>query len=559
MSGRAAKKRRRWPWLVVGTPLLVIALLVGSWALAMRAQGDRVARNVRLAGHDVGHASPGDLARLVDQMADDARTTPIHITTSDHHEYDTTASAVGLSIDRGATERAVLAFDRSGFAPLRPFRWAASFATRRTVSPRYTVDRDALAAALPAIEGDDRTAPAEPSISQTAPGAISVVAGVPGHGIDAQQLGDAVLAAAPHHPPGAPFEVRVDERAIPPTFTDAQAQTVADEATRLARQQLTLTVDGKSKVLDVPTVAAWFRAVPHEHALTLAVDGDVLKFTVAKLFGDSIGQAPADATFSILDGKPVLQPGHDGRTCCEAGAGDAILQALRAHQTAVTVGLVVQHPSLTTEQARQLGIVEEVGQPDMFGPTTHHACCESRVVNIHKIADIVRGHVILPGETFSVNGFVGQRTKERGFVDAPVIYNATHDHDIGGGVSQFATTMFNAAFFAGLDLTEYQSHSLEISRYPRGREATISWPAPDLKITNSTPYGVLLWPTYDDTSLTVHLYSTHFVDVAAQPTSDAKAGQCTRVTTPRLRTYLDGHTAEDKVYALYQPADGVRC
>jgi vancomycin resistance protein YoaR len=158
-----------------------------------------------------------------------------------------------------------------------------------------------------------------------------------------------------------------------------------------------------------------------------------------------------------------------------------------------------------------------------------------------------------------VNGFVGQRTKERGFVDAPVIYNATHDHDIGGGVSQFATTMFNAAFFAGLDLTEYQSHSLYISRYPRGREATISWPAPDLKITNSTPYGMLLWPTYDETSLTVHIYSTHFVDVEAQPTTDARAGRCTRVTTPRLRTYLDGHTAQDKVSALYQPADGVRC
>jgi vancomycin resistance protein YoaR len=181
------------------------------------------------------------------------------------------------------------------------------------------------------------------------------------------------------------------------------------------------------------------------------------------------------------------------------------------------------------------------------------------VTNIHKIADIVRGHVILPGETFSVNDFVGKRTKEKGFVDAPVIYNATHDHDIGGGVSQFATTMFNAAFFAGLELTEYQSHSLVISRYPRGREATISWPAPDLKVTNSTPYGVLIWPTYDETSLTVHLYSTHFVDVEAQPTSDARSGRCTRVTTPRLRTYLDGHTAEDKVFALYQPADGVRC
>jgi vancomycin resistance protein YoaR len=236
-----------------------------------------------------------------------------------------------------------------------------------------------------------------------------------------------------------------------------------------------------------------------------------------------------------------------------------VLAALQSNTPTLTLSVVTHRPPLTTEAAQQLGILEEVGQPETFGPTTHHACCESRVTNIHLIADIVRGHVILPGETFSVNDFVGQRTAARGFVDAPVIYNATEAHDIGGGVSQFATTLFNASFFAGLDLVSYQSHSLSISRYPRGREATISWPAPDLKIKDSTPYGILLWPTYDATTLTVHMYSTHFVDVTAGGTQDAKSGVCTRVTTPRVRTYLDGHVENDSVSALYQPADGVHC
>ena len=558
MADHRIKRRRRWPWFAVGVPVLVVVLLVAAWGVAANARGDKVARNVKLAGHDVGGMDRAGLARLIDQFAEDERTTPVHISTNEHHEYDTTVSALGLSVDKGATADAALAFDRTGFAPLRPFEWAASFVKQRTVSLRFTVDPTALAAALPGLEGDNRTAATEPSIGSPSPGAIEVAAGKPGHGIDAARLTTALLAVAPRHTPGTPLDVRVDEAAIAPTFTDAEAQKVADEATRLARQQLTLTVDGKSKAVDVPTVAMWFRAVPHDHALQLAIDPAVLKLTVTALFG-TIGQEPADASFSVEDGKPVLHPGHDGTTCCEDTAPATILTALRANQSAATIGLVARHPALTTEHAMQLGIVEEVGQPDTFGPTTHHACCEGRVTNIHKIADIVRGHVILPGETFSVNGFVGQRTKERGFVDAPVIYNATHDHDIGGGVSQFATTMFNAAFFAGLDLTEYQSHSLYISRYPRGREATISWPAPDLKITNSTPYGVLIWPTYDDTSLTVHLFSTHFVDVEAQPTSDAHSGQCTRVTTPRVRTYVDGHTAQDKVSALYQPADGVRC
>ena len=71
---------------------------------------------------------------------------------------------------------------------------------------------------------------------------------------------------------------------------------------------------------------------------------------------------------------------------------------------------------------------------------------------------------------------------------------------VGGGISQFATTTFNAAFFGGLDLVEYQSHSIYISRYPYGREATLSFPKPDLVIGNNTPYGVLIWPTYTGTS-----------------------------------------------------------
>jgi vancomycin resistance protein YoaR len=538
--------------------VLVLVLLVGIWALATRTQHDRVARNVSLAGHDVGGNSPEDLARLVDQLATDEHTTPIHIATPTH-SYDTTAGALGLTLDPAATTAAVLDVDRSGSPVLRPFRWAASWFGPRKVPPRFGLDRGALIEALPAIEGENRTEAVEPTIAMTDPGAIVVTPGTSGHGLDPDQLADALLAAAPTTAPGAPIEVHVTERDLAPRFSDATARTLADEATQLARRQLSISVEGKSKQLDVATVASWMRVAGRNDSLVLTVDPDALNLTVATLFGDTIGQPAADASFTIEDGKPVLHPSHDGTVCCEADAGDAVLSALRDNKGAVALGLIAQKPVLTTEHAQQLGIVEEVGQPDMFGPTTRHACCEGRVTNIHKIADIVRGHVILPGDTFSVNEFVGKRTKERGFVDAPVIYNGTHAHDIGGGVSQFATTTFNAAFFAGLDISQYQSHSLYISRYPRGREATISWPAPDLKIMNSTPYGVLLWPTYDGASLTVHVYSTHFVDVEAGPTTDARSGRCTKVTTPRTRSYLDGHVAQDKFFALYQPADGVKC
>jgi vancomycin resistance protein YoaR len=243
------------------------------------------------------------------------------------------------------------------------------------------------------------------------------------------------------------------------------------------------------------------------------------------------------------------------------------------------------------ESVRKLGVTEVVGS---F--TTNHAAGEPRVTNIHRMADIVRGSIIDPGGTFSLNDTVGRRTVEKGFVEAPVI-DAEYKFakDIGGGVSQFSTTMFNAAFFAGLDIPTYGMHGIYISRYPYGREATLDFPSLDLKVRNSTPYGVLVWPTYSATSITVTLYSTHFVEGAqtnqtteeiettqtievpttappADPDPNAPTTEppvtepptpqvykCTRVTTERTRTYVDGHTSVDKFYALYAPKEGVVC
>jgi vancomycin resistance protein YoaR len=281
---------------------------------------------------------------------------------------------------------------------------------------------------------------------------------------------------------------------------------------------------------------------------TLADLGDLLK---------DAGTAPADARFTIEGGRPVILAGVDGTGCCDRDAITTLLRAVEdGERGTVRLPLKTVEPEQTTVDLEKLGVVEEVGS---F--TTRHKCCENRVQNIHRIADLVRGVVISPGETFSVNQHVGKRTTEKGFVVDHVIENGSFSEAVGGGISQFATTTFNAAFFAGLDLKEYQSHSIYISRYPFGREATLSYPKPDLVIGNSTPYGVLVWPTYTETSLTVTLYSTRFVhgEQAAQSQAPVGPNGCIRVTTERTRTYVDGTTKKDKVYAVYRPSEGVQC
>jgi vancomycin resistance protein YoaR len=126
--------------------------------------------------------------------------------------------------------------------------------------------------------------------------------------------------------------------------------------------------------------------------------------------------------------------------------------------------------------------------PDVVSAfTTPFDCCPPRVTNIRRAAQLLDGTVIKPHRRFSMNVALGQRTRARGFVSAPMISAGRLVDSVGGGISQVATTLYNAAFFAGLRLVAHTPHSFYISRYPMGREATISWGGPELVFENNWP------------------------------------------------------------------------
>jgi vancomycin resistance protein YoaR len=256
--------------------------------------------------------------------------------------------------------------------------------------------------------------------------------------------------------------------------------------------------------------------------------------------------------------------------CCEDGSSAAILTAIqRGGPRRAELALVDGEASFTAADAEAWGIEQPVGgnnawrngAPTTAGPgfTTYHDAGGARVTNIHRMADLVRGAVIPPGGSFSINDHVGVRTAEKGFVGAGAIRDGLHVTEIGGGVSQFATTMFNAAYFAGLPIDESQAHSEYFDRYPRGREATMGYPEPDLSFTNDTPYGIMIWTSYTDTSLTVTLYSTPYARGEQTGITEGRAGNCDVVTTTRTITYPDGRTATDQFRATYRPGEGQRC
>jgi vancomycin resistance protein YoaR len=144
--------------------------------------------------------------------------------------------------------------------------------------------------------------------------------------------------------------------------------------------------------------------------------------------------------------------------------------------------------------------------PDVVGAfTTLYPCCQPRVVNIRRAAHGIDGRALASGDRFSLNAALGPRTRAKGYVPAPMIAGGRLVDSVGGGISQVATTLYNAAFFAGLELIAHTPHSFYIDRYPMGREATVSWGGPELIFRNQWAAPVRVRVATTRTSVTVRL------------------------------------------------------
>ena len=161
-------------------------------------------------------------------------------------------------------------------------------------------------------------------------------------------------------------------------------------------------------------------------------------------------------------------------------------------------------PAISTAKAEGMGIKERVSvHTESFEYT------ENRSTNIGLLADALDGMLVAPGQVWSINAATGPRTPGMGYKEAPVIVNGQLSPDIGGGICNVSTTVFNTAFFGGYEIVERYPHDFYISHYPDGRDASIYYDgAMDFKFKNDSPYYVLIKTDHTDSSVTVAFYST---------------------------------------------------
>lgn len=190
---------------------------------------------------------------------------------------------------------------------------------------------------------------------------------------------------------------------------------------------------------------------------------------------------PINATLSKTDGEII--PHENGVYFDIDQLVNCVIEA-SAHTVLELAGIEVV-PFLRTEHLQEL--------TDLLGDfSTSLLGSPARVENIRLSALAINNTVLLPGQEFSFNGIVGERTMEKGYRSAPIILGETVASGVGGGICQTSTTLYNAVRKAGLEIVERRIHSIAPSYIKHGMDATVAWPYTDFKFLNNLQKAVIV-------------------------------------------------------------------
>ncbi|MGH3517001.1 MAG: VanW family protein [Haloechinothrix sp.] len=481
----------------------VMGILVLIYAADLLLSAGDVPRGVTVAGVEVGGMSETEAEETLRRELEPRLAEPVTIKAGDvEAELDPTES--GLGVDWQGT------LDRAGQQTLSPITRLTSLFTTREVGILGQYDDDKLGKALDKLAEDELNhKKTEGTIKfEPVPDTDGEVKAVPVKPRIGQQLADpdgAVDRVGRSWLAAGGVELPVDVEPVKATLEGVQA-TLDETVAPAIAAPVTVEGDGADATLRPNDIGDAFTfAAKDDGSLEVKVDQEKVKDALQPQLA-STEVAGKDAEIVFSGGRPTVEPSKEGRqidwkkslapyTAVIAKPDDRILKAVYEDKK----------PKVTTEEAEAFGIKEVIGEFSTGG------FAQDSGVNIRTVANQVNGAIVKPGDTFSLNGFTGPRTKAQGYVEAGIIQDGVPDRAVGGGISQFATTLYNAAYFAGLKDAGHKEHSYYISRYPVAREATVFQSAGggiDIAFTNDASTGVAIQTSWSPSGVTVKIWGT---------------------------------------------------
>lgn len=554
------ERSRRWPRLL-GLVAAGVVVLAGLYVGGAWAAQDRVPPGTTVAGVEIGGRTADEAAALLEDRLATVSTDPVPVAAGEKRTSLDPAAA-GLELDVPATVAQVTGF---GLEPAR--LWRQVFGGD-VVDPVTRVDEDALDAALGTVADSLQTPPVDGTLAFV-DGAPEGTDAVEGTSVDedaaAQLLVDEWLTAA--RPVELPTVV-----AEPEITSEEVDRAVVDLARPLADAPVTVAVAEQIAEIPADVLTSLATFAPEDGDLELRLDGEGLVEAVVARTRDLLTN-PADASFAFENGAPVIVPGEPGTTLDPEALAEAVAEAGTGEDRTARVELVEVDPEQSTAELEALGVTTKVSE--FSTPLTADA---DRNHNLTVGANRVDGRLVRPDEVFSLTDALGPITTESGYRQSGVVVNGVLTKGTGGGLSQMGTTVYNAAFFAGMEDVEHQPHSYYFSRYPAGREATIYEGVLDVKFRNTTPYGVLLQSWVADGRLHVAMWSTPYWTVeewtsgrsnVVHPTTvhntsseciAQSAGSPGFSVTVGRRLLLEGEVKDEQTWTWrYKPQNAIVC
>ena len=550
-------------WVAAGAAGVLLML----YLVAVVASGGGAKAGARVLGVDIGGLPRDEAIAKIDDALGPRATAPVDVVAV-KRRFTLDPAVVGLTLDSAATVDSV-----SG-RTWNPVELVRRTFTGEDVAPVVAVNESQAGASIAKIAATVDRKPVEPG--------IVLEAGVPT--LRPSRLGVQVDQRAAVEALTAAFlltkkPVNLPTSATSPTVTDEQASAAIARIAAPAVAAPVQVVVGTpaKKVQAVIPPAAIARALSFkviDSKIAPRLDGLVLKAAIAAAVAP-VEDPGRNARFKIVGGKPTVVPSQVGVGVAPDRLAAAVLPILaRTSDRRVAVPLATISPTLTTAQAKALGINEKLSSFTQNFPYAPY-----RVQNIGRASKYMNGTLLAPGDTYSMNGTIKERTVANGYtVGIRIGADGRFVEDLGGGVSTITTATWTAAFYAGLTRIEQRAHSIYISRYRAGLEATVAWGSLDLRFRNDSGHGVLITTVMRNTGITVTMWGTKkYSDIKAVsgPRYDVRAPKtiydpsptCLRqspedgfkIDVDRVFYQNDVEIRRERLTSSYRPSNEVIC
>jgi len=311
------------------------------------------------------------------------------------------------------------------------------------------------------------------------------------------------------------------------------------------------------KAQEASTAASWYRAAYQRlrnHFIPLKLDWQAevdyeQALAVLRPIAAPHEREAADARLIIREDTVSVQPAVTGWRFDEDQALAKLKSLIPGEAGAVLrLQIVPVAPKISTREVQLMRISGLLASYS----TNFNPAQENRTANIVTAAGALDNLLLAPGESFSFNQTVGPRTNDQGYLQAPVIINGELTPDLGGGVCQVSSTLYNAALLSNLQISERHNHSLPVGYVPLGRDATVSYGYLDLAFVNTTGSHILLKTEVQRDTLTVKVFG----NTAAHPSDLSLETEVVEVLPPPETIIEDPNLPRGKTFTEQEGSAG---